>query len=403
MRQIGAENHDPLKRIQAEINEVEQREREHREKLATATKMLSQSHDGDFVDDAGIDPSMSPISDGHSSLSSTPDKDPCSDSVSAFSDDSGISSASSPINGQSANEIDPPKNMSNINSPSKYIRLNTVQNAISASPFKANTTSGVASKIISRTTSTPQIFVPGITPRFQINPAKKGLMQRFISTRGKMAAAANAANAANSINNNNDNNITKNGVGAMETTQKQNGFANKRNDAILTSLELNRTPFMLQQDSSSPPIIERDATGKPIRRGFIPVEEKIQKELRDIRSRETELKRMRRNQLLQSQPDLLDCVDQGVDCDSTGEDSDDEPCYKLRSSKSISELCDALTQNTSLSPRESPSPLYYQREMSRSVLKPAVSLAQLCDVDPSETPSSHRLIAQWESIIQKNQ
>lgn len=204
--------------------------------------MLSQSHDGDFVDDAGIDPSMSPIGDGHSSLSSTPDKDPCSDSVSAFSDDSGISSASSPINGQSANEIDPTKPITTINSPTKYIRLNTVQNTISASPIKSTTaTSGVASKIISRTTSTPQIFVPGITPRFQINPAKKGLMQRFISTRGKMAAAANAANAANSIgNNNSSNNInninTTTGVNVMEMAPKMNGFSSKRNDAILVSL-----------------------------------------------------------------------------------------------------------------------------------------------------------------------
>lgn len=79
-------------------------------------------------------------------------------------------------------------------------------------------------------------------------------------------------------------------------------------------MELNRQPiFMMQQEASSPPIIERDAHGKPIRRGFIPVEEKIQKELRDIRSRETELKRMRRDHLRQSQPDLLDCVDQGVE------------------------------------------------------------------------------------------
>lgn len=80
-------------------------------------------------------------------------------------------------------------------------------------------------------------------------------------------------------------------------------------------MELNRQPvFMMQQESASPPIIERDAHGKPIRRGFIPVEEKIQNELRDIRSRETELKRMRRNQMMrQSQPDLLDCVDQGVE------------------------------------------------------------------------------------------
>lgn len=55
-----------------------------------------------------------------------------------------------------------------------------------------------------------------------------------------------------------------------------------------------------------------------------------------------------------------------------------------------------------LSCRETPSPLF-QREISRSGLKPAVSLAQLCDVDPDEAPSSHRLIARWESIIQQNQ
>lgn len=79
-------------------------------------------------------------------------------------------------------------------------------------------------------------------------------------------------------------------------------------------MELNRPPvFMMNNEVTSPPVIERDAQGKPIRRGFIPVEEKIQKELRDMRSRETELKRIRRESLLrQSQPDLLDCFEQDV-------------------------------------------------------------------------------------------
>lgn len=36
--------------------------------------------------------------------------------------------------------------------------------------------------------------------------------------------------------------------------------------------------------------IQRDSNGKPMRKGFIPVEEKIQKELRDMRHREFELK-----------------------------------------------------------------------------------------------------------------
>ena len=39
--------------------------------------------------------------------------------------------------------------------------------------------------------------------------------------------------------------------------------------------------------------IERDVkTGRPIRRGYIPVEEKIQSELRDLKSRECELKKL---------------------------------------------------------------------------------------------------------------
>lgn len=67
---------------------------------------------------------------------------------------------------------------------------------------------------------------------------------------------------------------------------------------------------MAMNHINSPAIIERDAQGKPIRRGFIPVEEKIQKELRDMQSRESELKRMRQQyQLRQSQPNLLSCMD----------------------------------------------------------------------------------------------
>lgn len=36
-------------------------------------------------------------------------------------------------------------------------------------------------------------------------------------------------------------------------------------------------------------------------------------------------------------------------------------------------------------------------------MRPALSLAQLCNVEPDEAPSSHRLIAQWENLIQQQQ
>lgn len=64
----------------------------------------------------------------------------------------------------------------------------------------------------------------------------------------------------------------------------------------------------------SPPIIERDEEGRPLRKGYVPVEEKIQRELRDIKSRESELKKIRRqNRMRQSQPDLLDNIDDTVE------------------------------------------------------------------------------------------
>lgn len=52
--------------------------------------------------------------------------------------------------------------------------------------------------------------------------------------------------------------------------------------------------------------------------------------------------------------------------------------------------------------RETPSP-QCQRAFNRIASKPQRSLAELCDVDPNTAPSSHRLIAQWESIIQRSQ
>lgn len=77
---------------------------------------------------------------------------------------------------------------------------------------------------------------------------------------------------------------------------------------LQTSIELNRSPINITPEFS-PPIIERDENGRPIRRGYVPVEEKIQRELRDLKTRESELKKHNRMcKLRQSQPDLLDAV-----------------------------------------------------------------------------------------------
>lgn len=46
----------------------------------------------------------------------------------------------------------------------------------------------------------------------------------------------------------------------------------------------------------------------------------------------------------------------------------------------------------------------YDKQHSRVAggMRPAISLAQLCEMDPEETPSSRGLIAQWENLIQQN-
>lgn len=149
---------DPLKRIQAEINEVERRERELREKKIMLTNLSN-----------GF------TAANNDSLHS--DKD-SNDSVSAMSDDSGISSSSSPINGQSSNPRIIPK----------YIRSQTLQNG--AQPPIVNQTSHK----LSRAMSTPQIFIPGA--RFNVSPAQKGIMQRFIASRGRIGTPSNANGAA---------------------------------------------------------------------------------------------------------------------------------------------------------------------------------------------------------------
>lgn len=91
------------------------------------------------------------------------------DSVSGHSDDSGVSSASSPINGVSTNGV----------KESKYIRSNTVN---------PTSTKLYATSNLTRTMSTPQIFVP---TRFNMSSGQKGLMQRFIASRGKFALGNN--------------------------------------------------------------------------------------------------------------------------------------------------------------------------------------------------------------------
>lgn len=343
MRQIGVETEDPLKRIQEEINEVARREQELRQ-----GHHLNDSNDDCLSsansDDSGLSLSPSPV---HSpSVSNLKDK---------------IEAASNQINGTNGHDALPNGNR-------QFILPQ--------------------SNALTRARSTPQLFQISPNRRFNVNPNQRGIMQKFIASRGRLNKLT--------PNNNNNHNISS------ATTNSKIKVKTEQN---MSPIELNRTHMLLLPTAiSTPPVIERDSNGKPIRRGYVPVEEKIQKELRDLKNRESELKRLRKQNRVASQSDLLELkYDSDSGGDLSDEDNIDMTMYpssrKLRSTKSIGEICEALT-HSSLSPRETPSPQFENRQRG---MRPAMSLAQLCDLDPQEAPSSHKLIAKWETLIQQKQ
>lgn len=139
--------------------------------------------------------------------------------------------------------------------------------------------------------------------------------------------------------------------------------------------------------------IERDTKGRPIRRGYIPVEEKIQCELRDLKNRENELKR------LHSKMNSHEIEDGNSSSDDDSVGNYQQQQWSPLNGK-LSRSIDALNSPSPTSDAHR-APVPHPRG---NLMRPAISLAALCDLDPeSETPSSHKLIERWESIIQENQ
>ncbi|XP_034832566.1 uncharacterized protein mdu isoform X2 [Maniola hyperantus] len=229
---------------------------------------------------------------------------------------------------------------------------------------RAVSTSHLLGPVGPATPSTPStqttLNTNGYTRRFTPQNGTKGMMQRFIANKGKLPVASS--------------------VSATSPT------------AIAPQLIF---PPTVVTPIDAPAVITRTSEGKPVRKGFVPVEEKIQKELREMKDREHELKKMRKKQ----KPFDIDLSDTDVTSES---DEEDIPMPgKLKATKSIGELYEALNDEL-----RSPSPRNSSGQESLGSLKPAKSLAELCDLAPGQeflAPSSTRLIAQWESIIQQKQ
>lgn len=118
--------------------------------------------------------------------------------------------------------------------------------------------------------------------------------------------------------------------------------------------------------------------GKCVRKGFIPVEERMRQELQEYSQREKEL----RNERKKSQPDLMALLD--------AIESPQPERRPLKNARSLTQLYDPddYPEDTASAP---PS------------LKPARSLAQLIDGEEAvEVPGTHSLILQFENLSQKN-
>ncbi|XP_063828884.1 uncharacterized protein LOC135078225 [Ostrinia nubilalis] len=208
----------------------------------------------------------------------------------------------------------------------------------------------------------------GYTRRFTPQTGTKGIMQRFIANKGKLPATSPVGGPV--------------------------PMASSPVVPLAPPLTFPTSP-VIAPAVVSPAVITRTPEGKPVRKGYVPVEEKIQKELRDMKDREHELKRMRKKQ----KPFDIELSD-----NETSSESEDEEIPlpgKLKATKSIGELYEALNDEL-----RSPSPRNSSGHESIGSLKPAKSLAELCELSPGQeflAPSSTRLIAQWESIIQQKQ
>lgn len=298
-------------RIQEEIKEVVRREEEHRQ-LISGSSLISTSeyelhNENDIANsnnsykgnDSSNSLSISPLP--HSSLNNGEDslKIEClshsKNSINGnecIDEDSGISASPSPINGFSSTAlyIGPIK-------PSKEQRY-VGPNCYTITPEPPR-----QMMITNTVPATPSVL--NRQRFFAFNPANKGVMQRFIASRGKLQLS--------------NNNVTANQVALnVKTTNallsKNISVASITPPTVVSSVlhptltrEALTPPMTIPTVTMTPPHIERDAEGRVIRRGYVPAEVKIQKEIKDLQAREHELKK--RNKVRQSTSDLLESIE----------------------------------------------------------------------------------------------
>lgn len=191
---------------------------------------------------------------------------------------------------------------------------------------------------------TPVIIRPrdNRTRKFVPHPGPRGIMQQFIKSKGKLSFASVVEKVA------------------KPTTNHRWSI-----------------PDIIPDSPTR--IVNNGEPVKRIRKGFVPVEERMQKEFKDLRCREMELQNFRKS------------IGEFSSLDEYETPSKEPPKTNLRPVRSMTHLYN-------LDDEENNSPLPSPR-----TLKPAVSLAELCDVGEDELNTPSTLIRRWEYLIKENQ
>lgn len=329
---------DPLTRIQEEIKEVVRREEEYRQlaTLSSSASITSASPDFEtYTVNSNFEPKLQ--QDDEHDLVESPDQDqgmlvtaqPAAVQTTSLllpiDELSNTPSLASSVNSAKEESLDGQHSDDSgisASSQSNILITGITTNVAKQQPLKLTvvtrqeqryigpncynlTPEPPQQKLITRTISTPQLSGLPQKRQFAFGGATKGVMQRFIASHGKLGntsplpAASPMTLSLGAANGNGGLNVN----GQINNISSSNNNNNNNNNTLklntrtaMAFLESGGSTGGINSSSAalSSAAIERDSEGRPLRRGYVPVEQKIQRELQDLKSRESELKRLRK-------------------------------------------------------------------------------------------------------------
>ncbi|KAK8745305.1 hypothetical protein OTU49_000125 [Cherax quadricarinatus] len=252
-----------------------------------------------------------------------------------------------------------PSRLSNFSTPSSTPKRSLSPRSPS-SPIPNFTPSPALTRGLSRSLSTNNLASTGTSSL--TNPrAPKGLMQKFIASRGKMTGSAFASPPLTHTTS------TSRGIPTRPMRVEPKAAVIQRE--TLARMKPQPVDSNIIQDNTSQSQKPTNHIQQQYRRSYCTAEEKIQSELKEMQMREEELRQLRACQMAQSQPNLMDL------------DAEEDEHEEVESNHSYQEM---------------------------NGLRTTYSNPNLLDDEPTQTQVMDKgmrrrsaLIAQWENLIQQ--